>query len=480
MFHPAAIKLINLLCLLAAVVMILVLPRKKQIWYDESVSMMCSNGISGRDPGKYKDTKVFNSVELHDFNTAANVFNATVDDNANSFIYNIGLHWFTVLFGNTLASYMMFSKICALFTLLAVFMLCGVLAGASYLPAMSAILMATDLTFVGMSHEIRAYAMGMTFVTFAAVYFFRYVNGKQNPFNLLLVGLFSVGAVLSHFLSIYIVFTFYLSLLILYRQRLFRPVNILVMIVPVVLVGVYFFYAFPGLMIMKERSTEIKELTMDTDFSVWHVFSGTLRFLALNFRMVFPVFIDKFVVVFFSLVAVGLLYFFALRFAAEPVRRRNLHLLFGLGISSSVMLAILCLKSGHYAALYYRYHSFALPFSIMFVAYALHVLIRSNAVLPLIKVGAVVFMLAPAAMLFISSERHANPPMKYNHLAVADEIVKKKASEIVLPGWRDAFLINTVLPREYKIDYVLNELDPYFTLKYNGQEERIRVVVSKH
>jgi hypothetical protein len=480
MLNSTSVRVINILCLLAAIFLILLLPQKKEIWYDESVSMMCSNGLSGRDPARLADKKIINSVEFHAMNTPGNVFAATVDDNANSFLYNMGLHWFLETSGNSIAAYMMFSKLCGIATLLAIFLLTVTLAGRSLFTALAIVLMATDQVFVGMSHEVRAYALGIAFVCLAGVFYFRFINGRQRTYNLLLVGLFLAAAILSHFLSVYIVAFFVLSLLFTMGAKLFRPANVLAMLVSVALIGLFFYYAYPGLYIMKERSAEIKQTTMDQAFSVATVLTSTLRFIALNFRMVFPVFVNKLPVVLLSCVGIGALYFFALRQAADATIRRNLHLLFGLGLSSSIVLAVLCLKSGHYAALYYRYHSFSIPFAILFVAYAVYVLFRGGKWHIGINLGVLAIVVVPVSLLFISGLRSAATPMKYNHFAIARDLVAKKVTVIEVPGWRDAMLIHCVLPRNYKIDYVRNDLGPYFTLHYAGKDERIPVLESKH
>src|ERR1700722_13606084 len=104
---------INIFCLLAAIILVLTLPVKKEIWYDETVSIRCSKGISHDTPALLSNIDAANSAGLSRLNTAANVFNATVLDNGNSFLYNLCLHWFTLIFGISVAAYMLLSKLCA-------------------------------------------------------------------------------------------------------------------------------------------------------------------------------------------------------------------------------------------------------------------------------------------------------------------------------------------------------------------------------
>ena len=92
MVNSGLAKKINIFCLLAAIIAVLLLPLKKEIWYDETISMQCSKGISSDAPSLFANTNTTNSETLAGLNTAGNVFNATVLDNGNSYLFNIGLH----------------------------------------------------------------------------------------------------------------------------------------------------------------------------------------------------------------------------------------------------------------------------------------------------------------------------------------------------------------------------------------------------
>ena len=159
-----------------AIIIVLILPLKKEIWYDETVSVLCARGISHDAPMLFANTNVVSSVALAQLNTPANVFNATVNDNANSFLYNICLHWYTAVAGNSITSYMLFSKLLAIATLIAFYFLCGLFFGrGSPFTSVAIMLLAIDIDFIGMSHEIRAYQMGILFVTLAAIYFYKFI-----------------------------------------------------------------------------------------------------------------------------------------------------------------------------------------------------------------------------------------------------------------------------------------------------------------
>ena len=452
---------VNIFCLLAAIIAVLVLPLKKEIWYDETVSMLCSKGISHNTPASLENTNTTNSTSLAELNTAKNVFTATVVDNSNSFLYNIGLHWFTGLFGNSIGAYVLFSKLCSIAMLIAFFVLSRLFFGDSIFVSVAVLLLVMDNIF-GMSHEIRAYSMGTFFIVTAGIYFYKFTYKEGRPVYLLLTGLFAVAAVLSHFLSVYIVLVFLGAMLYVKRATLFTVKNILAMLVPITIIGIFFYCAAHGLQIMSKQNETIKAAAKE--FSVAEVFMRAMKYTVINFKVVFPAFIGKLPVVLVSFILLLALYVFGSRSTADRVQKRNLNLLFILGISGSLFLSLLCLKSHHYTAIYYRYFSFGVPFCCLFTAYALFVISADRQLNIFIKGGLVCIIMLPTALLFVLGQVRAAPIVKYNHIAIARQIVQDNVTKIEVPEWSDALLIQCTLPEGYKIDYVRNPLTTNFTL----------------
>ena len=464
---------VNMLCLLAAIIAVLMLPLKKEIWYDETVSMKCSKGISHDTPVSLAHLTTTSSTSLAKLNTANNVFTATVVDNSNSFLYNIGLHWFTELFGNSISTYMLFSTLCSIAMLIAFFVLCGLFFGNSIFVSVAVLLLTMDNIF-GMSHEIRAYTMGVFFIVTAGIYFYKFTYTESKPFYLLLTGLFSVAAVLSHFLSVYIVLVFLCVMLYVKRMALFSVKNILAILLPIALIGTFFFCAALGLQIMSKQNETIKLAAKG--FSMGEVFIRAMKYTAINFKVVFPAFVGKLPVVIMSFILLVGLYFFGTRSAKNTEQKRNLNLLFVLGISGSLFLSLLCFKSHHYTAIYYRYFSFGVPFCCLFTAYALFVIAGNSKVNNLVKAGLVAGFMLPTALLFVLGQVNAAPLVKYNHIAIARQIVQDNVTKIEVPEWSDALLIQCALPQGYKIDYVRTPLTTNFTLYKAAGTEVVPVI----
>lgn len=467
-------KKINILCLLAAIIAVLVLPLKKEVWYDETVSILCSKGIGHNTSSDLANTSVVSSSVLEQLNNPTEVFKATVVDNSNSYLYNILLHWFTAMAGNSTESYMLFSKICGAALLIAFFVLCNLFFQGSIFTSLAILLLTTDNTILGMSHEIRAYIMGAFFVTMAAIWLYKFLYEKDKPVYLLLTGLFSVGAVLSHFLSVYVVLAFIVALLYNKRAALFSFKNLLALLLPVALIAIFLYCSLSGLHVMSKQNEQIK--LKEHDFNTIEVLWRALKFTDINFRFVLPAIKSNKAVVALSFLSLLSLYLFGLRKTTDSADRRNLNLLLLLGISGTFFLTFLCFKSQHYTALYFRYFSFCIPFSCLFIAYLLSILFRDGAIKPAVKSIILAAVLFPAAFVSFMAAYKASPVVKYNHAAVANKIQKDKIQKIEVPAWEDALLIHSLLPTGYPIDYTRNRNVTYFTLFNGAIPEKIEVI----
>ena len=458
-------KVINLVVLLSCVLLVIFMPFDKEVWYDETISMMCSKGLNPNSPIALSDTSRFSTTSFNQLNTLPNVFAATVIDNSNSFLYNACLHWFTSVFGNSVSSYMLLSQLLGALTLIVVFIMATSFFGNNFFVSLTVLLLYLDVDFMGMSHEIRAYILGMLFSAVAGHTFFKFLNNGSKTVNLFFTALFSVAAILSHFLSIYIVLVLLLSLLVVYKLSIFSVRNILALLLPILLISIFFYFSLTGIQIMSTQNDKIKAKSLAEGFSYIKVLFGTLKFISLNFKLVFPAFINKYAVIIISASSVFVLYFFAFKHAFNNTVKRNLHLLFALGISSSMFLALLCFKSGHYTALYYRSHSFSIPFSTLFITYAMWILWSKLKNQKISLVALVAIFLLPCGVYYAVAVKSHEARLSYNHMQVAATIVRDNVTEIEVPDWGDAYLIHSVMPADYKVDYVRNKVSTYFTLK---------------
>lgn len=449
-------RYINIGTLLLLICLVFFYPVKKEIWYDESVSMLCSKGLYYTTGNELTALGSNSSAVLEAKNNATDVYKCTLIDNGNSFLYNELLHYYTNLSGNSINSYMWLSKLSAAGMLVLLFVLCGLLWGDSIFTALALVLMCADGISWTMAHEIRAYEMGMMFIVGAAVFTYKYLYKTGNSKDLFFAGLLSVSAVLCHYLSAYAVLVLVAYILLNKKTELLRIKNIAAIAVPVALAGIYLVLAAQGFAVMNRQNSRIAQThTATNDFSIAHVATLSMKFTNSNFKFVISSFTDSVIVTVLAFVFVIALYVVAVRLSPTKKEKRDLHFLFLSGMSGTLFLSLLCLKSHHYTALYFRYFSFCVPFATLFTVYALYIVYNSPRVKKIAGSAAIALVTLPT-MGFFSIILKGGYKLKYNHMNVARMITDKQVDKLIAPNWTDAFLIQSSLPKGYQLNYMID------------------------
>ena len=465
---------INIFILSVCLLLFLLIPFKNSIWYDESISVLCSKGINYDTHIQFDKATAISSADITALNNTGNIFKATVMDNSNSYLYNICMHFFTAVYGNSLTAYVLFSRLWGMAALVALFFLARLLFGNNAFVSIAVVLLFADTTFWGMSNEIRAYSMGAFFVTLSALYYFKYTLQKESPVNLLLFGLSAVGAVLTHFFCAYIIAVFALELLIKYRLSLFRKENLLSLFIPVAIVGLYFGMAYTGL-----SSQNIHTLVVDNgdanSFSLSGMVYRFIKFSAVNFKAVYPRFRDSWSVVVVSFLFIAGIYLYGIRMlAGNAAEKSKYRLLFILGMVSGVFLAIISIKNHTFSSFYYRYFIFSYPFCALFIAMFLKTFREQHKMA--LTMAVKLLVIVPSVFLFTKGIIHPPATVNYNHMAVAREIVRSNITRIEVPSWDDALLVQSFLPANSNVTFVLNTTGQNFIIYKGNTTEVIPVI----
>jgi hypothetical protein len=373
-----------------------------------------------------------------------------------------------------------FSKVCAVALLIAFFALATLIMGDSIFISLALVLFSFDANIFGLGHEIRAYELGAFFVTAAAVFFYKYLYQAANPRNLLLLGLFSVGAILCHYLSACVVLVFVGYLVFYQRSQIFKTSSILVLLVPIALMALYFGMAFSGFQHMAVQNSAIKEKFSKEGFSFLEVFIRTCSFTSRNFRVFFTAFNPNKLLAVGSLFILIGIYVAALKLAVTREMKRNLNLLFILGCSSSVFMAMLSIKSHHYMSFYNRYFIFCLPFAVLFMACALQVFYESVSVKKVLSIALLGVIVAPCIFVYTKFFMAELPKIKYNHSRIADKVLSDKVEKLLVPEMVDAMLVQCFLPASTNLQYSVDTSSKDFILISNSGQVRVPRVRNEH
>ena len=461
------------LVLLVCVLFVLFIPVDKRIWYDETVSVLCSKGISHSTPAAFEGVSLITNAELGSYNTPSKVFDATVIDNSNSYLYNITLHYFTNLFGNTVNTYVLLSRLFSVLSLVSFFFLSRRFIASPIFRSVALLLLLADPVFFGMSMEIRAYAAGIFFTCLSALYLTRFIDGEDSPGNLFFTFLFSVAAFLTHFLAVYVLLVYGLLLIILKGKKLLSKKYILPVLIPVLLLGLFFAFALSGLMVMNKQNEGIAEMHKG-EFTYASVFFNFVRFTAINMKVVLPAFHPSDIIKLLSLVVVILVCTLARKLANDKIHRRHTYMLLLLAISGSLMLTALSLIAKHNTPFYNRYFSFAIPFNCLFIAYFLYLLFKKSR-FAIVNYTTLLFFIVPVTLLFYKG-LGTKGNVKYTHTDIADIIVADKMTDVVVKESADALLIHCFLPQGYKLNYHVDPTATSFNA-YNSTTTRALPII---
>ena len=472
--NAAIVEKINFCVLIAGIIILIALFPNKRLNYDEPFSIMCSKGITNLSVGNLRNSGTVTSADINAQNTYHNVFQG-----GDSFYY-VGLHYFTPLFNNSLASYVAYSIIWSILALIAFYWLCRTVLGSTLFTSLAIVMFFTDIQVMNTTFLVRPYTMTLCLVLLSAIYFFKYLTQRKSPTNLLLLGLFGVCSILTHYFAVYVVIGYALVLLYTDRLTLLTPKKLLAIFVPVALLGLYFithrslnssYSSYQG---YAKNGLHLKMLV-----SVWQANTLFTKSIALNFRAIYPLFKDTLAVNICSFLLVIFIYIYgSKKVIVDKEERRKYHLLFLMGISSSVFLGILCYAINNTMLFTYRYFLFSFPFCCIFIVLFVCSLAENRQINIALK-GILIIAIIGPVFLKLAKKGFENTGFQCNHFEVAKTIVKDNVHETEVPGLVDAVFINCLLPTGYTMTYHINAKSNNFTLHKPGGNEQIPAINSE-
>lgn len=441
---------INLFVLFACVAAIFIFCPKKQLYWDEPFSILCSKGITLLNMNKFTGMKSISYADLEKENTFANVFYG------GDSIYYLGLHYYSSLFNNTINAYYSFSIIWGILTLFAFYLLCKQVLDNNIFISLALILFFTDLLFLNQTYAMRNYMVALFFLIISAIYFFRYISGEHTFRNVFLLGLFSTLAFLSHYFTGYIIIGYIIA--ILYKEKLafFNKQNILALSFPAAILGFYLFtHKSPvgGYNTYQNYVKTGQKIEMNLD--VFGAFSLALKSFAINFKLMYPLFKDKLFVRLGAAILVLAMFFYGHRLIMNRNVKEKFNILFMFGAISSLFIGCLAYVSHHALLFSFRYFLFSVPFCCLFITIFLKYLFGSKKIHFLVQLAIAFLVINPDVFEFILSRMNKNG-MPSNHIEMAQTIVADGVHKVEVPEASDAIFINCLLPRNYAIVYDIN------------------------
>ncbi len=453
--NTGKVKKVNLFVLLACMVLTVALCPKKQLYFDEPFQIMCSHGVTLRNVQQFTDMGTFTSADLNKVNTFRTVFKLGGDS-----IHYVLLHYLNQAFGNDLNVDVYFSVFWALLCLLAFYVLCRKVIGDNIYTSVALILFFTDIMFLSQAYSIRHYIMGLFMTIMSGIYFFRYLFEEKSLKNLQWLSIWCALGIISHYFTIYVILVYPVAILAKEKMKFFTWRNITALAIPIVLLLVYFLFHQNPLQTTDryQHYVESQHIKINNNIGFRPAASQFLRSVAVNFQVYYPLFKNKGAVLAGSALIVLLVYLAGIwKLVADKENRKRFSLLFVLGIFSCFFITAMAVATRNNMLFSYRYFLFSMPFCVLFIALFIRQLCTHERINLAVRIAVVTLLVAPGFYKFMATHRRQRDNgLECNQLSAVREIKNKDIHKMQVPRAVDAVFINSLLPVNYNMTYILN------------------------
>ena len=386
---------------------------ERVLWIDEQQTVLEANGIG--ENVSFSLENGFTSQEFKNEKGISNMIRANAErDSGNGFFYIMMVSWWTGFFGNSNLSVRMVSVIFSLLTSVVIFYLARDLFESENVAYWSSFLFSIHhLSFIS-GQEARSYAIGTFLITLSTALFFRICNwdGKPRGLEIFSFGLCSGLALLSHYLTCYIIFSQVLVAVLFYRKAAVWKSLVgagflasLVVLCWMVNGGLY------GLKFMGARSEMYHTLSLmdpgnafygKADFRtivtglfqmITHLFGIGFQYGGLRIREAIP-----------FLVIPSLILFLNIKMLKE--RKESYIPLIILGLAAPLFAMLLAIMSGHTVSFQVLYANFSLAFVCIILGSLFESTWRNGGLLSRSMVVAYLLMMSASSLFIMVKERH--------------------------------------------------------------------------
>ncbi len=169
---------------------------KYGVWYDEQISILIANGQN-----HVELPTTFNNSKFSETNTLDGVLKSTISDNGNSIAYNVVLHFWLSLFGNSDFNARILSLIFSVISIIVAYKFSNAYFNNRSLSLLVALMFAVHPLLVHFGQETRVYSMALLFSFLSSYYFFHIVFEKASVYYYLLYSTTTFISLTSHYLS---------------------------------------------------------------------------------------------------------------------------------------------------------------------------------------------------------------------------------------------------------------------------------------
>ena len=430
------------------------------IWYDEQASVLIANGLRTNSISNLSE---FTNTKLQSRNTLPSVLEATIDDNGNSFAFNFLLHYWMLIFGTSDLSARSLALLFGLLTMLLAYKFSSELFNNKKTGLLVAFLFAMHPLFISTSFLCRAYSMGIFFSLLSTYFFYHIITSRSTGKTYIFYGLSVAISLVTHYLTSYVFIAHGIIFLLSIRDKKIWAKFIAANIFVVAMFSVWMIIGgSKGMKVLKVQNLSTYEAALKysndtTSLAKHHFMLATKKNVVTGCVEIWLVLFGNQLEQFFQVrkIAVLLILPFFLIFylirlkKQDPVGTQITIALLILTFIQTIYATMDAIRNGHNKPFQVHYASFAVPYAVMLLGYAISVCFEKKN----LKVPTIIASVAIIAIMFIScipNYRNAAKsfPEKNFHKINANEIgVKYQIGDTVsIRSFEDAQLINLYLP----------------------------------
>lgn len=441
------------------------------IWSDEEETILIANGqkILNDSLG------VFTYANIHKSDNVRGVLNSTIADNGNSIFYNLTLHFWLNLWGNSTTSSRALSCIFGVLIIILTFKLSDFLFQNAGISLFITLFVAIHPLLISFSQQARAYSLG-TFLSLLSTYYFLNIILRKNQSVLfyLLYVLSATAALLSHYLTAPILLAQFIIFLLFARDKRLLAKSV---VAGLSVFGLFYLWmiigGFDGMNVLNTQNTEYTKLASgyqdgENAFYLPATFSNILKGWGQIWLQIFGNALQQFNFQLRNILVLIILPLFPILYTIfaslkNNINKQNIIILVVLTFTQTVFATILAVRSGHIISFQPLYTTFILPYAVILLGYSLYCFRE------IYKLPSVILYASITAIMLISLIPHylninGHFPATDLHAEAAAYIVNNcdQNNEIIYNSSRNARLINLHLTKEIdvqqSIDTTLNTL----------------------
>ena len=450
---------------------------KYGFWNDERVTICIANGLIINEPLK---NNVFTNFEIYSQNTNKNVLRATIADNGHSIFYNVILHYWTKLLGNSDFIARSLSVIFGILLILLSYVFARKIFFDKRIGILTALLFAIQPLFIADAHEAQAYSIA-TFLSFLSSFLFYLIITNKKQIVVLYISyiITVVASLLSHYLTSYIFISHIIIFILFVKDKNIWINYILSGVVICVLFSIWMFVGgYEGIKVLNDQFSRMAEIaakykegdnpyimpiSIKNIFTGWiqvwlQIFGNSLQNFGFKIRVIAILIIIPFL-------SIGYTFFNK----KEKEDKKKMIFLIILTVTQVLYATITSLREGHCRSFQSQYAVFASPYAIMLLAYSIYYIFFIN---KMKKIRVLLSVIVVTIMVISNYPTYADihgemPPRPFNpYFLSAKQINRnyKKGDTVFINNLVDAKLINLYVRDDIEI---FQKIDTAIGIKIN-------------